>query len=102
MSTSDSRRAALERAGALETTGTTEFTILEGEAYTPKVPGHVRDIAYFTGLGVSAATLLGVGIVGIWFPQLADQVAQTGVVVGSTVGLVTNGLGVVYRPGRNG
>lgn len=96
-----SRRDALVAAGAIENP-TTEVTYFEGEpvsAYEPKVPAKVRDIAYFTGLATSALILLSVGVVRIWIPELAAQVSETGVVVGSAVGLITNGLGVVYRPG---
>lgn len=67
--------------------------------YQPTVPNRVRDVVYFIGLGVAALILLAVGVVSIWFPGIAPQVSQTGVVVGQAVALVTAGLGVIYRPG---
>jgi hypothetical protein len=98
------RRASLIAAGAIDNP-TTEVTYFEGELadeYKPEVPKRVRDIAYFTGLGVSALTLLAVGIVTIWAPDYASQAAQTGVIVSTTTGIVVGGLGVVYRPGAQG
>lgn len=65
----------------------------------PTIPPKVRDAVYIGGLIVSGLVALVVGIVGIWLPELQEQVSQTGVVVAAFVALIVSGLGTAYRPG---
>lgn len=105
MTTADSRaerRARLEAAGALDTTGDftslAEATTLEGD-YQPTIPARVRDGAYIAGLIVTGVVAMTVPTVSALVPDVAGVAAQIGTAVLSGVGLIVSGLGVVYRPG---
>lgn len=68
--------------------------------YQPKVPPKVRDVAYFVGLGLSFVCFIAAGGAYIWFDEpVAAAVASTAGLVGTGYGIISNGLGVVYRPG---
>ena len=67
--------------------------------YKPTISRRVRDIAYFITLGVAATNALVVGVAVIWLPDLAANIAATGGVVTTVMGIIGGGLGVVYRPG---
>lgn len=67
--------------------------------YQPSIPTPVRDAVYISGLILGAATVLAAGIIGVWFPDLKDQVDATGVYVSGFVTVIVGGLGTIYRPG---
>ncbi|MCK8465877.1 hypothetical protein M0722_01600 [Microbacterium sp. KSW4-16] len=75
----------------------------EGTAdYHPRVPGTVRDVVYWTTLGVAATSMLVSGVAGIWFSSIAEQVVATAGVATGVMGIIGGGVGVVYRPGARG
>lgn len=67
--------------------------------YKPTVPPKVRDGVYWLTLGTAAVSALAVGIAATWFPDYAAQVAATGGVLTTVMGIIGGGVGVVYRPG---
>lgn len=66
------------------------------------VPPRVRTVAYFTMLISSALGSLIIGLVAIWWPDLAPQVGATVAAILSAEGIVAGGLGVAYRPTAGG
>lgn len=91
------RRQAIVEAAALDVP--TVSAVVEPLEGRPEVPTKVRDVAYFATLGTAAASALGAGISAIWFPEIASQVAATGGVLTTVMGIIGGGLGVIYRPG---
>lgn len=69
------------------------------EAYVPAVPVKVRDVAYYTGLAVSAIGLVVVNSAAAVMEDPTAVVVIAGNVI-SAVGLVSSGLGVKFRPGK--
>lgn len=88
-----------------DNTDDTQLQPIVGEAVVefidgtkPAVPARVRTVAYFVTLGTSAVAGLTAALATIWAPDVAGQVAATGVAVTSFVGVIGGGLGVAYRP----
>lgn len=66
----------------------------------PVVPPRVRTIVYVTSLIVNVATILVLDLAVVFELMPAQQAtAAAGVILGS-LGLLTAGLGVAYRPTR--
>jgi hypothetical protein len=102
MSTTETRtgrRAALI-AAAIHDDAADRGAIDLNSDYQPRVPGTVRDVVYWTTLGVAATSMLVSGVAGIWFPSIAEQVVATAGVATGVMGIIGGGVGVVYRPGR--
>lgn len=71
--------------------------------HTESVPPRVRTITYFTLVAVAALALLAEGVSAIWLEaDLADRVSRTAGVVVAVSALIGGGMGVTYRPTRNG
>lgn len=92
------RRAALIAAAIQDTSHGPEEVGVTSD-YQPRVPGTVRDVVYWTTLGVAAASMLVSGVAGIWFPSIAEQVVATAGVATGVMGIIGGGVGVIYRPG---
>lgn len=67
-------------------------------AAAPAIPPKFRTIAYVTGLCLSGSGAMAINITAVVAPSSALLVAGVVGAVLSAVGLVSNGLGVAYRP----
>ena len=68
--------------------------------YKPEVSPKVRDVAYFIGLGLSFVAFVGSGLAILLLENPLSATVAAGIgLVSSGYSIISNGLGVVYRPG---
>ena len=84
---------------SLPVDGHTNEVIQPGE-YKPEVSPKVRDVAYFIGLGLSFVAFVGSGLAILLLDNPIGATVAAGIgLVSSGYSIISNGLGVVYRPG---
>ena len=70
--------------------------------YQPAIPPAVRTAVYVLGLVVGFLSILAIGLVAIFWPDVAAQATAATGVVGTATGFLASALGVVYRPTAGG
>lgn len=66
--------------------------------FVPSISARIRTVAYFA-VGIGAAVVgLATIIAGIWFPDVAGNVAASGVAILTFLGTIAGIFGVKYRP----
>lgn len=74
------------------------MTVTTPALYQPAIPPAVRTFVYVLGLVVGFLSILAIGLVAIFWPDVATQATAAAGVTGTAVGFLASALGVVYRP----